>query len=83
MIEVKKWWRRGINRPSHVSCMCTCHIVEFSMSNLPLSSPPVAIPLKNMNTPSMATWTERGTITIAECRGRGCIYVNNTHCRIS
>jgi hypothetical protein len=28
----------------------------------------VAIPLRSMNTPSMATWTERGITAVAECK---------------
>ena len=32
---------------------------------IPLSSPPVAIPLRNMNTPSIAAWIERGRMTVA------------------
>ena len=35
----------------------------------------MAIPLRNMNTPSMATWTERGTTTVAKCmQGREDVY---------
>ena len=50
---------------------CTQYLLLYmTLYDVPLSSPPMAIPLRNMNTPSIATWTERGTTTVAECRER-------------